>query len=89
MLPHPIKISLFFFLLHFNFMLKTNVKLEKSLTPLYEIVTSGDNSYSTVSDLLENLKDSLNDVNELRNEPIILKIQSKAYRLLYMILLFN
>ena len=89
MLPRPIKISLFFFLLHFNFMLKTNVKLEKSLTPLYEIVTSGDNSYSTVSDLLENLKDSLNDVNELRNEPIILKIQSKAYRLLYMILLFN
>ena len=48
-----------------------------SLTPLYEIVTTGDNSYSQVSDLLENLKDALNDVNDLRNDPFIMKIQSK------------
>ena len=47
-----------------------------SLTPLYEIVTSGDESYSKASMLLENLKNALMDVNDIRNEPIILKIQS-------------
>ena len=46
---------------------------------MYEIVTSGDNSYSQVSDLLENLKDALNNVNDLRNDPTIMKIQSKIF----------
>jgi hypothetical protein len=45
-------------------------------------VTSGDNSYSVVSDLLENLKNALKDVNDLRNEPIIQKIQSNFLILL-------
>ena len=44
---------------------------------MYEIVTTGDNSYSQVSDLLENLKDALNDVNDLRNDPFIKEIESK------------
>jgi hypothetical protein len=45
---------------------------------LYEIVTTGDNSYSQVSDLLENLKDALSEVNDLRNDEFIMKIQSKT-----------
>jgi hypothetical protein len=49
------------------------------LTPLYEIVTKGDDSYEKAATLLENLKNALTDVNDLRNEPIILKIQSEFH----------
>ena len=48
-----------------------------SLTPLYEIVTNSDDSYYQASVLLENLKNALFDVNDIRNEPIVLKIQSE------------
>lgn len=54
-----------------------------SLTPLYEIVTQGDESYSQVSVLLENLKNALKEVNDLRNEPIILKIQSLSQKIIH------
>lgn len=50
-----------------------------SLTPLYDIVVSKDNSYERVSILLEDLKNALINVNDLRNEPIVLKIQSKFF----------
>ena len=56
--------------------IKNKIVFENQLNPLYEIVSSGDKSYVQVSSLLENLKNALYDVNDIRNEPIIMKIQN-------------
>ncbi len=56
--------------------IKNKIIFENQLNPLYEIVSSGDKSYVQVSSLLENLKNALYDVNDIRNEPIIMKIQN-------------
>nr|UOU03310.1 ATP-binding cassette subfamily A1-like 3 [Brachionus rubens] len=56
--------------------LKESKPYNNTLAPLYEIVISNDDSYEKVSLLLENLKNALLDVNDLRNEPIVLKIQN-------------
>lgn len=62
---------------HSSSRIKNTVTFENQLNPLFDIVTSGDKSYQQVSMLLENLKHALYDVNDIRNEPIIMKIQSK------------
>ena len=54
-----------------------------SLTPVYEIVTSGDESYFEISSLLEKLKNALMDIDDLRNEPIITKIQGNPLTSLF------
>nr|QNH67915.1 ATP-binding cassette transporter subfamily A member 1-like protein X3 [Brachionus plicatilis] len=56
--------------------LKEAIPANNSIAPLYEIVVSNDNSYEKVALLLENLKNALYDVDDLRNEPIVLKIQN-------------
>ncbi|CAF0899716.1 unnamed protein product, partial [Brachionus calyciflorus] len=56
--------------------LKDAKPFNNSLAPLYDIVISNDNSYEKVAVLLENLKNALLDVNDIRNEPIVLKIQN-------------
>ena len=47
------------------------------LAPIYDMVTSDDKSYLKASLLLENMKKTLVDINDIRNEPWVLKIQSK------------
>lgn len=75
-MPNLIKnYILFNFFIHFR------------LAPLYEIVTSGDTTYSKATVLLENLKNTLIDVNDLRHEPLVLKIQSNYQ--LFFFLSFN
>lgn len=46
------------------------------ISPLYEIIVNKDDSYERIANLLIDLKTALKDINELRNEPILLKIQS-------------
>jgi hypothetical protein len=43
------------------------------------MITSGNMGYLKASFFLENLKKTLVDINDIRNEPLILKIQSKHF----------
>ena len=61
---------------HQESQIKNKIIFENQLNPLYDIVSSNDKSYQQVSVLLENLKDALYDVNDIQNEPIIMKIQN-------------
>ncbi len=49
------------------------------MAPIYDMITSGNMGYLKASFFLENLKKTLVDINDIRNEPLILKIQSKHF----------
>ena len=53
-------------------------------------MTSGDNTYSKATLLLENLKNTLTDVNDLRHDTLVSKIQSNnnSYLFIYLLLYF-